>query len=348
MAELMPARMAIKPLALTKAMPDNTAILVDAQPTDFDIVILADGVAQPVRSVPFPEQAQTPEARLKMIIDDLDRTLKFFEANNPDKPLDAKVPLYVSGEMASSQDLQKALAEATKHPVKLLTSQLKGSEQLDPVRYMVSCALTIGTPLPTREPTFPAANLNVLPAPYRPKPMSMSRVVGIPGGAAVVALVVPMVIMMQNTSANISSLQDQLSNINQLTTEKLAQQKQLTRDVTDLQSQSVNVEKTYNSLKLSQDTLNINREIVNGDLKLLLSLVPSTINLTSINETTTKLVINGNSTGETDVLTYARSLDLSHRYVETSVTSLKVVPPEKGQTDSQGSVVFTLTLLRKG
>jgi type IV pilus assembly protein PilM len=58
------SRMSIKPLALTKAIPTNSAILVDLQPTEFDIAIMVDGVSQPVRSVSLPSEELSWEQKI--------------------------------------------------------------------------------------------------------------------------------------------------------------------------------------------------------------------------------------------------------------------------------------------
>ncbi len=79
--------MVIKPLALTKALTVNTAILIDVQPAEFDIVIVSDGIPQPIRTVTLPNEELSWEQKLDMITSDLDRTIKFFDTNNPEKPL---------------------------------------------------------------------------------------------------------------------------------------------------------------------------------------------------------------------------------------------------------------------
>ena len=54
--KIKPYLMDIKPLALARLVKDNMAIIVDIQPYNFDIVIMADGIPQPVRTVSFPEE----------------------------------------------------------------------------------------------------------------------------------------------------------------------------------------------------------------------------------------------------------------------------------------------------
>jgi type IV pilus assembly protein PilM len=346
-AGLEPQRMAIKSLALTRAIPVNTAILVDAQPSEFEIIVMVDGIAQPIRTVPLQEQELTAEEKMNMITHDLERSIKFYDTNNPEKPLNAAVPVYVSGELSSDAESQKILADYSGRQVLALNPALPGMEQIDPGHYMVNLALSIRRPPLLREPTFPVASINVLPAPYQPKPMSLVRVIGIPGGAAVAALVVPMLMLLQNTSATNASLQNQLDNTNQIVNTKTVQKQQLTKSIADLQKQSAAAKRASDDIQLSLNVLNAGQEAVKGDLQLVLSLLQGTITLTSISESGDNLSIAGKCGNESNVLAYARSLDLSGRFQETTVTSIKVVPAVDGPNPVDSYIQFTLTLTRK-
>jgi hypothetical protein len=346
-AGLEPYRMAIKSLALTRIIPTNTAIIVDAQPNELDIIIMSEGVAQPIRTVPFPEQELSLEARLGMIISELDRTVKFFDVNNPEKPLNTSTPVYVSGELTGNSELQKTLGDSTGHPVISLNFLLKGSEQIDPGRYTVNMALACRTTAPAREPTFPIATLNVLPAPYQPKPISLTRVIGIPGGAAVTALVVPMLLLMQSTTANMDAMQAQLEITNQLANQRIAQKQELNGVIIDLKKKAAAAKLAYDDLELSLNALKTGQEMVNGDLSLLLSILPPTVMLTGINESIDRLTIEGQSISEADILKYARDLDLSGRYAETVISSIGVSPSSNQAGVGAGNISFTLTLTGK-
>ncbi len=80
---------------------------------------------------------------------------------------------------------------------------------------MVNIAMAMKASNASREAASPVANLNLLPAPYQPKPISLTKVIGIPGGIAVAGLVIPMVMMIQSTSSNIAAKQNELDMTNQ-------------------------------------------------------------------------------------------------------------------------------------
>jgi hypothetical protein len=349
---LEPSRMAIKPLILTKCLPESTAILVDVQPTEFDIVLMNNGIPQPVRTMAFPNQEITWEEKLKMIAGDMSRTIQFFDTNNPENPLDAKVPVFVSGEMNEKPELQSDLSTVIGHPVKILPPTLKGPDQMETTRYMVNIAMATNISTLNRDNSFPISNLNVLPAPYQPKPMSMTKVIGIPGGVAVAGVVVPMLMLMQNTSTNIDSMQNQLNITNEMILQKNTQKSALKKEVADLESKAAGLKLSYENLKLANDFIDTHQEQVNGDLQITLSKLVPHINLTGISEIDGLMTIQGSAPNQQNVyayaqviLNYARQLDLSERFVETTISSLKV----ESESDSTQSapIEFTLTFKRE-
>jgi hypothetical protein len=339
-----PKKMGIKPLILTKLVPVNTAIVIDIQPKEFDIIFMFDGVPQPIRTVPFPEEELSQQDRLDMILNDFNRTVKFHDANNPEKPLHANIPIFVSGEFTDNSELQKSLAEAVGHPVIPLNSTLKDSHQINMGRYMVNMALVAKNPGPMRKSTFQTSNINVLPVPYQPKPISLTRVIGIPGGATAVALVVPIMMLMQSTAANIEAIQAQLDTTNHVINQKTAQRQELNKAVTDLKKQSAAARLVYDGLAVSMNTLKTGQETINGNLSLVLSVLPPSVELKGVLESKDSLTVTGQSNNEAEVLRYARALDASGRFAEVTISSLAINLPDKGSVEKTGITSFTLTL----
>jgi type IV pilus assembly protein PilM len=362
LAGLEASKVAIKPLVLTKALPVNTAILVDLQPTEYDIVILLNGIAQPIRTVRLPSEELDWDQKLKMIVSDLDRTIKFFNSNNPEKPLDLNVPLYIAGELMGKPQYQKVLADSCGHPTMALVPNMKGIEQLDPGRYLVNLSMMLKSTSAVQETTFPLANLNLLPEPYQPKPISMVKVIGIPGSVAVTSFMVPLLMTMQTTGDNIETLQNQLVMVNKIVAEKTVQQTALKKEISGLTTQSTTLKKNATALQTSLQTLRSQQDIVNGDILLTLAQLTGTINLTGIKETTTQLIISGNAATGADIqayaaaiTAYARSLDVSHRFNQSVVSSIAVVNTTSRTSPSDGlsvnpvphQIEFTLTFSRE-
>ncbi len=357
-AGLTVSRMHIKPLALTKAIPVNNAILVDLQSTEFDIAIMIDGVSQPVRSVSLPNEELGWEQKMKMIIGDLDRTIKFYDTNNAEKPLDIKVPIYVSGELLGKPQYQKMLEEATGRATMAVVPAFKGLEHFNPGRYMVNITMVLETASSGRELTFPVANINMLPTPYQPKPISMTKVVGIPGAVAAISVAIPMVMMMQSTAANMNVMQAQLETATQIINQKTIQKQQLKKEISQLEKRAAASKLVVTNLKDSLNTITTRQEIINGDLLLSLSKLSPEIRLKSIKQSDRILEISGSAPTSSDVqvyvktvLTYARDLDISTRFSESLISSLTVVTPVTGSPDEPSNtpqeIEFTLVFSRE-
>jgi hypothetical protein len=365
-AGLEPSIMAIKPLVLTKALRDNTAILVDVQPAEFDIVVVTEGVPQPIRTLTFPEEELTWEQKLEMIASDIDRTIKFFDTNNPEKPMHESVPIYISGDLQGKPELCKELAKKLGHPLKMLAPIVRGLDQIDMTRYMVNITMATKASKSSLDITFSIANMNLLPAPYQPKPVSLTKVIGVPGAIAVAGLVVPMVLLIQSTSSSISAKQSELASTNQIINQRTTQRLELSKNVTDLQSKVAAAKKDNDNVTSVLDSITIRQEYVLGDLRLVLGSVTPSITLKTITESDGTITLTGTAPNQQDIYTYAgavlqyaRTLDLSGRYSQTIVSSLKAnsgaqidVGTEQavqGQgTQPDETLEFTLTFERKG
>jgi hypothetical protein len=348
-AGLNPSRMVFKPLALTKALPENTAILVDMQPSEFDIVIMVEGIAQPIRTVTFPTGELGWPQKLELIASDLERTIKFFDTNNPEKPLDPTTRVYVTGDLTDRLELQTTLAAKTGRKVVVLNARLKDAEKLDTSRFMINMAMSCNGATAVRMATFPAANLNVLPAPYQPKPISLAKVMGIPAGVALAGIAIPLMMMIQSSFTNISSLQNNLDTTNQVSSQKVLQKQNLKKAIIQLEKEAATIKTDYTIIKRSVDSLASQQEIVTGDLEAALGWFSPDLTLTDIRESGGNMIIEGASPNENTILNYARYLDETGRFSSTTVSSISVtdssMPDLMEQNDSIG---FTISLMRKG
>jgi type IV pilus assembly protein PilM len=345
-AGLTPYRMNIKPLALTGVAPVNTCVFVDVQPAEFDIIVMVNEIAQPIRTITFPVEEISWEQKINMITSDLDRTLKFFDTNNPEKPLAPDVPIYVSGELTGKPDLHKQLSTNMQRPVVELSPRLKGLAPIDTAPYMVNIALSFKAPAFGRKADSPLANLNLLPAPYQPKPMSINRIVAIPGTTAIIGLVVPMLMLMQSSSSNIKALQSEIYATNQIINQKTAQRQELKNTVAGLEKQLTDIKSTSDKFQKTLSYLDNSQQTVQGDLIAALNRASMNISLDSIAESEGNLTISGSAPQESDILNYAREMDITGRFTATTVASMTIVPPK--DENSEKRVKFTLKLQRKG
>ena len=336
-AGLKPYLMDIKPVLLARVVKEATAVIVDVQPTEFDIVVIANGITQPIRTMPLPSETLSWQEKLPLIKNDLDRTIKFYNSNNLENPLASSVPIFASGELSDEPELCQSLSDELGYPVLPLPSPLpKCPEGLDPNRYMVNLGLALKELPSEKETEFSVANLNALPAPYQPKPLSLMKVFVLPSVTMTLGLLVLMVILTLGASADIASKRGQLDATNQLFQQKLSQRQGVVGDIAELEKQIAEAGASCDNITTALDSLERQVIGINGNLGETISSLPSTLSLTSINHANGMMILNGRSPSEAEILPYLRNLDASGRFSEITFTSVRRIEGE--------GVDFTLTL----
>lgn len=338
-AGLKPYLMDLKPLALARVLKEPTAVIIDVQPTEFDIVIVSSGVPQPIRTVPLPSETLPQKEKWQKVKEELDRTINFYNSNNPDSPLGAEVPIYVSGELANRPRLSKSLSEEVGFPVLTLTPPDYTGE-VDPTRYMVNLGLALKEPSSGQLPLPSLVNVNALPAPYQPKPIPLLKMIALPSMVAFIGLAVLLTTVVQDASANVATTSSQLKAVNTLIEQKQQKKKELTKAVADLEKKLSQTQASHTTFQAALTTLDRQHERITGDLTVTTGSVPITIDLTGISQTAERLTIQGRSPDEVEILAYSRSLESSGRFSETTISSIT--------RNESGTMDFSLILRTKG
>lgn len=334
-ARLKPYLMDLKPLALARVVKEATAIIVNIEPTELDIAIMADGIPQPIRTVPLPSKALSWQEKLPMIRDEIDRTVKFYNSNYKDKPLDQSTPMFVSGGLAGESEIAQSLSDGLGYPVLPLSSSLECPEQLDSSRYMVNIGLALKELWSARQAGASVVNLNVLPVVYQPKPISWVKVIAVPIIIAAVAGIVPLLTLVQSGYANVTSIRDQLDMTNQLLIEKQLERQELRNSIAELEEKVAEAEASRDNFTTALDSLDRQGSGVDDNLHIATSALPDTISLASISHAESILTISGTSPSEVEVLQYAQSLDDSGRFTEVLIASMRKVECES--TEGEGT-----------
>ena len=94
-----PYLMDIKPMALARLSREATAVILDVQQKEFDIVILVNGIPQPVRTIAFPQEALSLPDKLNMVRAELSRTLEFIKNKSEEVQLKPDTVMLVSGDL---------------------------------------------------------------------------------------------------------------------------------------------------------------------------------------------------------------------------------------------------------
>jgi len=338
-AGIKPYLMDLKPLALTRVVQDATAVIVDIQKNEFDLVIMVDGIPHPIRTVPFPSESLPLRERLAVVKEELERTIKFYNSSSPDKPLESDQTIFISGELADSPELCRSLLKGLGYPVLPLLSPLNCPKNLAQSKYMVNIGLALKELSPGRKACPSLVNLNVLPEVYQPKPISLALAKFLLTPALIlmaIGLLALLGMLVQGTAADTASLQVELDVTKNLIQQRQTQQQLLEKEISSLGARVAKLEAPINNFTAVFNNFGKYQEIVNGDLQITTSAVPGATDLNKITHASSKLTIKGMAPSETEVLAYADSLRASDRFSLVTVSSVR---------RTEDGMIFVLTLI---
>jgi len=332
-AGLDPYLIDIKPLALARVIDKPTAIVVDVQPTELDIIVIVDRIPQLIRNVPLPSERQSQQKILTVVKEELDRTIKFYNSSHEEQPLDPNAPILVSGDLVKDSESGATLVGRLKSFAAPLPSPIKYHRAVPPSHYMVNIGLVLKeSPLPRKNACGSLVNLNAQPQVYMPKSRSMAQVLFVPGVIIAVSLLAFPIMLVQSAAADTASLQTQLD----ITNKRYDQTQTQKKAITELKEKVDSIESACETYTQALERFEQQHEIVNNDLPTATSGLSSSLELSNIGHTTSRLVISGVAPDETVILGYAKKLRESERFVEVIVTSI-----EKGAEERYN---FALTL----
>jgi len=329
-AGLNPYLMDLKPLCLARTVTEPKAIIIDAQPTSFDIVIQTEAIPQVVRSLPLTEE-DSLEEKIPIIREELDRAITFYNSSHMDKPIEASVPILVTGELAEHQDTWKLITGRQPHPVQVLPSLLETPEGFPSSQYMTNIGLALKEIGDKGATAYSLVNLNVFPDVYRPKPRHLSEILFVPFVVAGIALVVLGFYAYSYTSNRTTELRIELANISEIVITKRTQ----IDDLTALAEQVSAAQETANAFAATLDSFRSGRDEIFRDLGEINKL-PGAIHLRHVIDDTSTLTVNGLGDDEDAIFSYARNLRASGRFTMVVITDMR-------QKDYQTEFTIILT-----
>ena len=340
-AGVKPYLMDLAPLALARVVDKDTAIVVNARSSEFDIVIIVEGVPQLIRSLSFHGEAESPEERLSIIRGELERTIKFYNSSHPEEPFEPSLPIFVSGEMMETPEVCQSLTDELKYSVLPLSLPLKCPENIAVSEYMVNIGLVFKE-ISFKKWTSPlVVDLNVLPEVYRPKAVTLGRILAPVGMTLGVGIIVFLWMLVQGAIADTDNLQYEVDVSNRLLEIRIEKWQAQSDAVVALETQVEELRATSDALDAVLDGFSSQQATVNGDLTETISTInlPTNVDLGSIRHASDVLAINGISTTETEVLEYAKALKDTGRFSEVIISGME-------RTEDGVSFILTLSARR--
>ena len=285
----------LKPLAISRVIDEKTAIMLNVQANSFDVTIIADGIPELIRCLPFPGPAMSDGDKAATIKEETDRTVNFYNSSHPNSPLTNLTPCILSGYYREA--LSMIMGYAVKPAPVLL---MYPAEQDDNV-------FTANTGLALRSLSrLIRVDVNVIPrAAAGPAP---------PAGAGPLPLVVLIIcalavlgMIIINSMGEAETIRLQLQ-MNEKTALLGDLQKSYRDETAKATADREAYQKILDAVKGPLTALAIQRDLTNNETGAAISVLPATIYLTNITVDSSSIQLSGAAPSEDILLSYARDL----------------------------------------
>lgn len=131
------------PLALVRAANLTRAIIAGMEGSGLTVVIVDDGTPALVRTVPMGPQVSSPDARLDLMVQELERTTKYFNQSHKQDPLLPSTSLVATGSYFSNAPMLERLASHIDFDVQEPTPPFEVPEDLPVSEFSVNLGLAL-------------------------------------------------------------------------------------------------------------------------------------------------------------------------------------------------------------
>ena len=170
-----PRMLELRAMALTRAVNKEQALILNIEPTSFDVIVVVNGIPEIMRPISWRPGDLTVEDKVENLVAPLELTVDFYNSRHPDTPLDSATPLFITGQMSVDVSLMENLQARLRYPVESLAPPLECPADLPVSQYAVNIGLALKGTAPSEslgQGGYLPLDMNLLPEtywPWRPK-----------------------------------------------------------------------------------------------------------------------------------------------------------------------------------
>jgi type IV pilus assembly protein PilM len=287
----------LKPLAIARVTDEKTAIVLNVQANSFDVAIIADGIPELIRCLPFPGPDMNDGGKAATIKEETDRTVNFYNSSHPNSLLNSLTPCILSGYYRET--LSMILGYAVKPAPVLL---LYPGAQDDNV-------FTANTGLALRTLNrLTRVDVNVIPRTASSSGRAATTGASpLPLVALIICALALLGMFVTNSTGESETIRLQLQ-MNEKT-KLLSDIQKASRDETArATAERESYQKILATVKGPLTAMAAQRELTNRDLRDAISLLPGTVYLKKITVSSGSITMDGAAPSEDILLNYARAL----------------------------------------
>jgi len=143
MAGIQLRAMDLKPLALVRAINRQNAVIADLESESFHVIVVKDAIPDITRSAVLHGGGLDAEQKAHRLVEELTRTIDFYNHSHPDKRLDPSVPVFLTGELPSIPTVHDIIQAAVGYPIEKPAPPLTYPQALPLPKFMVNIGLAL-------------------------------------------------------------------------------------------------------------------------------------------------------------------------------------------------------------
>jgi len=194
-AGINPRTLELKAIALARAVNKEQALILNIEPSSFDIVIVVNGIPEVMRTIAWRQDSLTGEDRVEHLVMNLELTAGFYNSHHPDTPLDPATPFLITGQVSGALDLMEKLPARVSYPIESLAPRLECPKHMPVSQYAVNIGLALKGTVPAKsleQDGYLPPDINLLPDTYKAWKPSTRQVYFACGVIAAIVLLFPL------------------------------------------------------------------------------------------------------------------------------------------------------------
>lgn len=216
-AGINPRTLELKTIALARAVNKEQALILNIEPSSFDIIIVVNGVPEVMRTVAWQQDSLTGEDRVEHLAMNLELTVDFYNSHHSDTPLDQATPFFITGQISGDLDLMEKLPARVGYPVESLTPSMECPSHLPVSQYAVNIGLALKGTAPAKslgQDGYLPPDINLLPETYKPWKPSVRQIYFAGAVIAAIVLLFPLYQMTSGAMDKTADLQAEYTSLN--------------------------------------------------------------------------------------------------------------------------------------
>jgi len=188
----------LKTMALARAVGKKEALILNIELTNFDIVILSNGVPEIIHSLAWRPDSMGTEDATEYLAAQLDMIVEHYNAGRVGRPFDMSAPLYITGQLSVKPELMEGLKSRLEFNIEPLASPLGCPVFLPVSQYAANIGLAMRKEMSMRDVSGNSGagsstlSVNLLPHAYQPWRPTLKQIYSVIIIIAAVALVFPL------------------------------------------------------------------------------------------------------------------------------------------------------------